>query len=380
MKKIKYISYFDFQDSPVKRGYVTSATNKIESICQALHSLDYAVDIVSMAPVIAPNFKFYKGIKIKRYPWLSLTLFPSWGGNGKVLRSIRVLWHLMCMLCYLLLNTKKDEPIIVYHSQGYFDIIRWAKKVRRFKLILEVEEIYDDVASARFKAMSNAEQRMFAEADAYIFPTTQLDYIINNRNLPSVIIHGSYNVEPQISERFSDGKIHVVYAGTFDPRKGGVAAAVAAAVFLPKQYHVHICGFGSENDTENLKNLIVQTQKISKAAITFEGLKTGEDYIRFIQKCHIGLSTQNPSAAFNATSFPSKILSYMANGLSVVSIDIPVVSEAEIAPYINFYMKQTPENLAKAIINTNVDNDNRSIVKALYSEFIRDLGLLMNKI
>lgn len=380
VRPIKYISYFDFQDANVKRGFVTSATNKIESICDILNSVGYSVDIISMSAVTEPKFRFYKGSKKERHKGLALKLFPSWGGSNIILRSARLLWHLMAMFTYLLTHTKKDDVVIVYHSQGYFDVVRWAKKIRRFKMILEVEEIYDDVGKPKLKAMTGAEKRMIEDADAFIFPTEMLNDKVNKGSLPSVIIYGSYRTEPIITEKFDDGKIHVVYAGTFDPRKGGATAAISAALFLPEKYHIHICGFGNEMDTEFIKAQISQVSKVTKTKITFEGLKTGNDYVKFIQKCHIGLSTQDPTAAFNATSFPSKILSYMANGLAVVSIDIPTVSSAKIASYLNFYKEQTPENIAKAILEAKLDNDNQAVVTKLANQFKSDLSNLVRQV
>lgn len=371
-KAIQYISYFDFQDSPVQRDYVTSAANKIESISSSLNAAGYNVKIVSIAPIIEPRFKFHKGCTIRKKEGLTLKLFFSWGGTARILRYLRMVWHLLALFYYLLFNTSKDSLVIVYHSLGYYSVILWAKKLKRFKLILEVEEIYQDVGAPKFKRMTAYENEMIRSADAYIFPTELLNEKLNKENKPHVIIYGTYNVEPQVVEKFSDGKIHVVYAGTFDSRKGGALAAIEAAEFLPANYHLHICGFGTTKDTEEVLSRINSVAKRSVASISYDGLKKGVDYIRFIQSCHIGLSTQNPSAAFNDTSFPSKILSYMANGLAVVTIDIPVIRRSSIGKYINYYEEQTPENIAEAVVATKFENV-REIVKRLEAQFIKAL-------
>lgn len=375
-KEIKYIGYFDFQDSQVKRNYVASATNKMESICEALNDCGYDVRIVSYSPVTEARFKFYKGHTINRRSNLSLKLFTSWGGTWRPMKSLRTLWHLTVAFVYLLFNLKKDDIVLVYHSLGYFNTILWVKKLKKFKMILEVEELYLDVADAKHKTQRKMEQKMIEAADAYIFPTELMDAKLNPEGKPSVIIYGTYKVEPQIVGKFDDGKIHVVYAGTFDPRKGGAAAA-AAATFLPANYHIHICGFGTEKDTELIKKQIESIAAKSAAALTFDGLKLGTEYIEFIQRCHIGLSTQDPTAAFNLTSFPSKILSYMANGLSVVSIDITAIQTAEIGQYINYYKEQTPQNIAEAILRTDTNNHNRDIIKVLNEKFINQLHVLL---
>jgi hypothetical protein len=70
-----------------------------------------------------------------------------------------------------------------------------------------------------------------------------------------------------------------------------------------------------------------------------------------LQKCHIGLSTQNLNATFNDTSFPSKVLTYLSNRLNVVSAKIPVVEQSCVGEWVSYYSKQTPKSIADAIIN-----------------------------
>ena len=120
---------------------------------------------------------------------------------------------------------------------------------------------------------------------------------------------------------------------------------------------------------------------VSDAKITYEGLIAGVEYIKFIQKCQIGLSTQNPEGNFNNTSFPSKILSYMANGLRVVSIKIPVIERAKIGKYIYYYEKQDPINIANAIKGITLDDkyDGRKIVGKLDLDFGENICKFVEK-
>lgn len=94
---------------------------------------------------------------------------------------------------------------------------------------------------------------MFDIADAFILSNDLLDGKINKYRKPSIVIYGTYKVEQKIVEKFNDGKIHAIYAGTFDANKGGAQIAIQAAEYLPENYHIHICGFGTEQDTENIK-------------------------------------------------------------------------------------------------------------------------------
>lgn len=379
MNYLKYIGFYDLQDSLIQRNYATSAANKMEYIVRAIAKGGQPVKIISSSSVVEEKFRFYKAETKEVCQDVLLKLPPSWGSQGKLIKKIRTAWSLIYLFIYLLLNTHKDEPIIMYHSLAYLRVILWAKKIRRFKLILETEEIYTDVSDYG-ERMKKSEYGIFDIAEAYFFSTELLNDKLNKHKKPYCVNYGTYQVEPQITDKYSDNRIHVVYAGTFDPRKGGAAAAAAAAEFLPENYHIHVCGFGSEKDTKFIKNTIEEINQKSKAKVTFEGLLKGRDFICFIQKCHIGLSTQNPNAAFNATSFPSKILSYMANGLSVVSIDIKAIKGSAVGPYIHFYKNQTPEEIAKAILKCNIDNDNRKVIEKLDVQFINDVKSLLNDV
>ena len=146
---------------------------------------------------------------------------------------------------------------------------------------------------------------------------------------------------------------------------------------MPGNYFVHICGFG---DPCQIKSIVADVQKRSKAKITFEGEFKGNDYKHFIQKCHIGLSTQNPNAAFNATSFPSKVLVYLSNGLKVVSIHIPAIAQSAVADKLFFYYEQTPEKIAEAIIQASKKEQNGDeILNDLDMKFSDELSRLVEE-
>lgn len=373
---MKYISFYDSSDKE-GRSSCLAATNKINYICKSLVAIGKNVEIVS-ASMTSPKGRF-KGRTERIADGITLKMFPAfkWGN------IFQKLWATMIsawiLFFYFLIHVKRGETILVYHSLAYMRTLRVAKFIKRFRLVFEVEEIYGDVIGS--KKIKNKELRLFKKADAYIFPTQLLDDFVNVDKKPSAIIHGTYRVEKECGQPFDDGRIHVVYAGTFDPRKGGVQAAAAAA-FLNSKYHVHILGFGSDKDTCALLKTIDDVSKKTECKVTYDGLKSGDDYIKFIQSCDIGLSTQNPDAAFNATSFPSKILSYMANGLRVVSIKIPAIEQSAIGKYMYYYDKQTPEEIAKAIMQVDLNDgyDSRKIISGLDEEFSSEIAELLNKV
>ncbi|MDI6700805.1 MAG: glycosyltransferase [bacterium] len=191
-------------------------------------------------------------------------------------------------------------------------------------------------------------------ADSYILSThTLVDKI--NSNKPYIVSYGELKHNKQIVEKYKD-KIHLVFAGTFDPLKG-VIESINTARYLDNNYHLHIIGFGNQKETENVLNLINETNKNSSCKVTYDGCLKGDDYIEFIQKCHIGLSTISKRKNFIDSVFPSKILSYLCNNLYVVSGDLKSVLESPFSHFIKFYYEDNPESIAKAIREVKIDEN-----------------------
>ena len=144
-----------------------------------------------------------------------------------------------------------------------------------------------------------------------------------------------------------------------------------AAEYLPENYHIHICGFGNLEDVEAVKKQVVEVKGKSISTITYDGLKKGNEFVEFLQQCHIGLSTQKPEGVYNDTSFPSKVLTYMANGLAVVSIKIPVLEKAAIADALSFYESPSGKSLAEAIMKCNYNQSSKELLNQKFKENIK---------
>ncbi|KAF0091900.1 MAG: Uncharacterized protein FD141_84 [Fusobacteria bacterium] len=368
--EIKYIGFYDVDEYiHQNRNTFLAATNKMNYIALALVKSGYKVDIIS--PSWSGNKKgFYEGRKEFIAQSIRLIVGSTFGAQNRILRYFRIFWSWLFLFMFICFNTKKDEKVLVYHSIMLMKPIMLAQKFKKFKIILEVEEIYQDVA--KFIEKTNKDELKFIEsANRYIFPTELLNQKLNTTNKPYTIITGTYQVEDDRKDKYNDHNIHIIYAGTFDPRKGGALAAAAAAEYLSENYHLHIIGFGSQVDKKNLLLKIEEISKKTKATVTYDGLLSGEEYIRFIQKCQIGLSTQSPEAAYNETSFPSKILSYMANGLRVVSIRIKAIETSEIGNSVYYYEEPKPEEIAKAIMAIDLKEpyDSRELIRKLDKKF-----------
>lgn len=377
MKKIKYVGFYDTAINEYqKRNYILAATNKMDYIAAVINKCGYKVEFIS--PSWTYNKKFYKSKKIKLDKDISLKIGPSipW---IKFFKLLSVVLSNVWLFFYLLIFTNKNENIIAYHSNWIILPVYLAKKIKKFNLILEIEEVYSHVKNSS-NFILKMEEKFFSVADQYIFSTELLETHINKDEKPFSVIYGTYQTEYIRDNNFNDNKIHIVYAGTLDPRKGSITA-VQSAVYLGSQYHLHIIGAGTLKDVEKLKMNIKEVSMKTECKITYDGVLRGEDYIQFIQSCKIGLSPQSPDSAFNETSFPSKILSYLANGLKVVSIKIKSIEKSKISSLIKFYQQDEPKNLAEAIKNVDfqISYDSRQEIEKLSIEFQTKIASMIIK-
>lgn len=375
---IYYLGYYNCEQVDAeKRIAAPPAINKMGYIVSVLSKIP---DIKTM--VISPSetslHHYVKGGLHELSDRVSLITFDSFRSKNKFIRGFGHIWTKTQLLRFLMTHVKFDDTVIVYHSLSLMNVVKKLKKKKNCNLIIEVEELYSDVKEDY--ALREKEIEYLQNADKYIVITKLLDKQVNHQNKPRIISHGTYQTISKCNDKFNDGKTHVVYAGTFNPVKGGVFSAIEVAEYLDESFVLHILGKGSESDTENVIKKIEQVSICSKCTIVFEGYKTGKDFNKFIQSCHIGLSTQQPNGKYNASSFPSKILMYMSNGLPVVSIRIPAVETSKVGDLVYYYDASSSQNIAEAIKSVPIDKvfDVREKLDELNEQFLTDLSQLLN--
>lgn len=315
-----------------------------------------------------PKAEYYKGYQVK--------YVASFLTGVHLLNRLAKAFHRRQILSFLK-KRKENDVVIIYHNIPYMKLINQIGASRKFKLIYEVEEIYSLVQSNQQDKV-RTETETVGRADGLICVTEKLNEIINKSKKPYAVAYGSYKTYPKLAERFDDRYVHCVYAGTLDLTKGGAAAAVAAAEHLDENYRIHILGFGNEEQLHYLSEKIKDVSTKTDCIVTYDGCLSGDAYLSFLQQCHIGLSTQRLDGAFNDTSFPSKIMVYLANGLNVVSIYTDVIASFEGSDVIDFYRQDDPKEIATAIIHSAKHlQDQRTVVERLDKEFVLHLRTLL---
>lgn len=375
-KEIKYIGFYNIAESKAKRVGNLAAINKMDYIADAIQQAGCDVHIISpsWSSDDDTNAGFHRKETIQICPGKKVTFCPTFNTNNKLTRNIKIVYTLFWLFFWLLKNAKRNEKILLYHVQWLSIPIRWAKKIKGFQLILEVEEIYGYV-SAIHPYFNVLENRLLASADYYVFSTELLAQKIKS-NKPYIIIYGEYKIYPKLEIPPDDGKIHLLYAGIIDTHKAGAFNAVEAARYLSGKYVLHVIGFG---EVELLKKKISEVNALNGCRVIYDGTLNGDDYIKYCQKCHIGLSTQNMDGEYLNSSFPSKILSYMALGLVVVSCNIECVKISKIGEFIYYYNNNNPKEIAETIISIDFNNllDSASEIKKLNDDFVIALSKLL---
>ena len=381
---MKYIAFYDIKEYEFEhRSVALCATNLTDYILEVFNDF---TDVEIISPSRTRNKKgFYKSRTNQISEKTKLIQPPTFGIRTPIGRVIAIFFTFSWLFFYLLKNTKKGETVIAYHSLSTMVPIRLIKKLRKINLVLEVREFYSDARQCYDEfdkstdKLHKKEMRYFSLADKYIFPTEILNSIVNTENKPYVVSPGIYKSEERFPDNhWNDKRIHVVYAGTLRKSKGAFQA-IDVAEYLSEDYHVHILGAG--NSISEIKEEVKRVSEKSKALVSFEGQLKGDEFKRFLQKCHIGLSPQSSDAVFNDTSFPSKIFTYFANGLDVVSVRIPTIEQSPVGGYIYYYKNDSIEDFANTIMNVRRKDgiDKTELLNSLDLKLRNDLKSLIMK-
>lgn len=374
-RELKYIGFYNDNNFNLHENRNTSLAvkNKMDYICSALTRNNLKVKIIS--PCWTNNTKgFFKGKEYIKSNYITIKNFATFGSNNKVLQKINKFFIALQLLLYLIINTKRNEEILVYHSLALILPIKIAKKIKNLSLILEVEEIYSTVWKGTYDV--DKEISYINMADKAIFASDQLqNYFKINK---SVVVYGSYNYyDKKNFNKKLKKNIDIVYAGSIDKIKGGAKNSVLAMNYLPNKYRLHILGFGNNSDIEELKKLINYVNKEKGyECCRYYGSLDGEKYSEFLLNCDIGLNPQK-EGEYMDFAFPSKILSYLAHGLEVVSTRIKSVEQSKVASRITFSKNDNPQEIAKSVLSIKIGNQNNNIVRKLDKKFVSDIYKLL---
>lgn len=381
---IKYIGYYDDKLSYEQRDIVPSAITKMNYIISLLREKE--IVIISASPTMKNGVVKGSYSQIRNNVYLKKFYSKKSDKFKSLSRVVNAFFRSITRLLffiYLLKNVKRRETLIVYHSKLYSFVFVFLYLIKQVNIVLELEEIYSNVDRMNW-FQKYLESVLINISHSYILSTPTLKKSLNPSK-KSIVIYGAYQVENKIvkkADKFSsyDGRIHLVYAGTMDFNKGGAINSVHLAKKLNTDYVIHLLGFGKEKDIQNIK-LEIEKLNVSNRVV-YEGLKSGEEYKMFLQKCDIGLNLQNQNQKYSETSFPSKILIYLANGLPVVATPLSVFQDESLNKGIFPIDLEIESNDITKFFEeiNNLDTNTMEIVKKLHKDIQKEFQTFLYQI
>ena len=363
---MKYICEYQIPvENDEGRYYALSAVDKASYIHDVLVRLGHRVEIIS------PSYA--KKTSKKRIDYINDKICVisgfSLGWHNSFTKVFSRISAMLWLFFYLISNCKKGEKVIIYHGVQNIPVFLLAKRIVGFEVILELEEVYSSLLNKDKNWRQKLEYRMICSASSYIFASEILEQTYNIGKKPYAIAYGAYKVPPLYSDKTNDGKMHIVYAGLIKKDKVAFKSA-RIAKHLNSNYHVHIIGYGDQYDIDELNKEIDVIRQNTECVISYDGLKRGEEYLSFLQSCHIGICPLTNDNTFQLACFPSKITSYLTNGLGVITTENAVLRNSQYNDFLYFVKDDSPESFAEVISGISFDTkkDPREHIKKMDAE------------
>lgn len=379
MKNTHYIAYYGKSDNDRNLYIFPAGITKASYIISALKRAGYEVTVFSTAGTKNRFSCHYKHCEVQIDKQEKTIYTDTFGSKYKIIRGLALIWMWIQLFVYLMLDVKAGENVIIYHSCSYRYPILFARLVKRFRLIFEIEEIYN-ASEGKAEDEQRKEIQYLDKADAYILVNDLMAEKCCFGNKPFIVSYGCYSIPRIDSSHFEDEYIHIVYAGIIEKKKLGAFIAVESARYLADKYQLHILGFGYQEHIEDMKKLIAEVNDGNgRESVIYHGSVYGHEYSEFLNKCHIGLSTHTMKGDFVDLTFPSKLLVYIAHDVIPVCSSISCVENSKIADSVVFYHENTPQAVAEAVMSINLSEKRNlsDILIQLDKDFVEELSELL---
>lgn len=383
IKRIYYVGFYSDEVVHYEKRYAApSAVNKMNYIAKSLTRIGHKVQILSPSWSKSRTLAFYRGRTTSNKNGIC-TKYPStFSSPKKILEFLSRYYSLIWLFIILIFNTRKDTFVLLYHSTFLYFPVLFAKKICRFKLILEVEEIY--YLFTKIKKMR--EDSMFSMADGYLLANKNIKAYLTKKKekKPFVVVNGEYSIkrEPKI-KRNNKEFLKVVFAGNIESIRRGAFNSVSCSKYLSDKYKVYIIGFGVKRDVEELNKEIEQINGyFGYNKCEYFGVKHGDDYDQFLFNCDIAINPQELNEKYMQFAFPSKILSYLGHNLRTVTTQLKAISESEFADLVTMVPNPTSKKFAEAIMKIDIHEqfDSRTRIKKADIKFLDELKFLTKQV
>ncbi|HEM3702845.1 TPA: glycosyltransferase [Streptococcus suis] len=377
---MKFVNFYDIPKySHENRVFAPSLVTVIDYLTNVCNECGETAEIISAAETRLSSGKFpFRSEEIR--PGVTLTQTATRGYKNVFFRELGKIKSRLWLTVYLIKHCQRGETVFFWDSPVLYEpliLFRIWARFKDIKILYFATEIFQEILPMS-PLKKKMEWYLFEKAEKLLVSTEFLNKKINPTNRPYAILHGTYQVVEPFDESFEDDYIHLVYAGVINATKGS-SQAVDMAKYLSGKYRIHILGYGKHEDVELLEQVISSSNAVSECQIIYEGTLAGEEYYRFLQKCQLGLCPQNLDEAYNDSSFPSKILSYLSNGLRVLSVDLPAIRQSQVGDILYFSSSDDAKDLADAVnqIDWSTSYNSRTYIQKMHKDFVEAFKELM---
>ena len=375
---VYYFGYYKskYIEDYAPNGSINAISFKMGYIIKKIKEAGYDLTVISSYISDKNGYCPFKKVVVdKKQTDYYLPTLRLQGAFSKLTGAFR----LLSMIVYLFLIVKRNSTIIVYHFPDFSPIFIMLKKIKKLKVILEVEEIfYRNNKSTDAMKTKVREERMFHYADGYIVVNDLIYKKYLDNTTKHIVVYGSYDLKDVEYPRCKDGKIHVLFSGSIDKVRGAFLA-VSVAKYLPQNYCLHMTGSGTQENVKALVSQIVcSNSKENHCQIIYHGQLSDDELNKLACSCAIGLNLQDVENPFEEVSFPSKITFYLLHGLNVISTRMSSVMASRLKNCVEF-ADSNPEDVAKTIKNLQLrtGEENRSCVLQMNQELKEELQWLI---
>lgn len=357
MEKVIYVGYYACLEGDCQtRNYSLAAAKKMDFVASALTQIGKRVEIVSPA-YITDSGRYYKAEEhIQIAPNTQLTLTPSWGCRNKLMRVARVLYSKWWLFRYLLSHANEQTPVIVYHNYEIAIPLIAAQKIKRFPLLLEIEEQYSMVWKlSRYNQFKENLLLRYGKDRSLVVSELLAEKL---GVMHPIVSYGNYNsFKGIIPEKGKNNTVQLIYTGSVDKVKNSAYLAMEVMPLLPENYELKISGPIAKGEGD----LFIQTldainRKCGRKACEYLGVLGDEEYTDLLLHSDIALNLQQ-DGDFGQYLFPSKILTYLSYNLPVVSTRGASIVKSSVANLISFSDGFDAVSIAEAILSVKINDE-----------------------
>ncbi len=376
MKTIFYVGYYDkLKGNNRIRNYSLAAAKKMDFVAKTVRDLGFHVKIVSPAYITLKDCDRIPETTQEIDDKITLALTPSSGAKNKVQRIIRVLQSKVWLFSYLIKNTTKESHVIVYHNYEIANSVLLAQKIKHFKLLLEIEEQYNMVWNLK-ESQRRAENRLLKQGKRGSLVVSEV--LAERLGVEDPIVsYGNYNVfTGEIPTNKGKETITLVYTGSIDKVKNSAYMALEVMPLLPERYILKLSGPIAKGEEKLFRNKVDEiNRKCGRTVCEYLEVLGDQEYSGLLCSADIALNLQQ-EGEFGQFLFPSKIMTYLAYNLPVVTTMGDSIVKSQVAELLTFADGFDEASIAKAITSVNLDSDvdRREHLKHLSKVFERKLA------